>query len=270
MQFAEAALVHKDKIVVEGHSVEAWRGGTGKPIVFLHGGGVFSQNTPFLELLAARWSVLSPRHPGFGGSAQPATIRTIDDLAYFYLDMLDALDLEDVVLVGSSFGGWIASEICVRSTARISGLVLIGSVGCKFGGREEREIADIYALPDDEVLRRTYAQPERWMPDYTKLSEAEVTEIVRDRVALTRFGWRPYMHNPALGNWLHRIKVPTLVVWGEKDGIVSTDYGHKFATRIPGASFVTEPGAGHFPQIEKPADIAKKVEAFAAAAADRH
>jgi len=261
--------VHKDKIAVGDHSVEAWRGGSGKPLVFLHGGGVFSQNIPFLELLAARASVLAPRHPAFGGSAQPATIRSVDDVAYFYLDMLDALDLKNVLLVGSSFGGWIASELCIRSTARISGLVLIDPVGCKFGSREDREIADIYALPEEEVLRRTYAEPDRWAPDYAKLPEAEVTEIVHDRVALTRFGWRPYMHNPALANWLHRIKVPTLVVWGEKDGIVTPEYGHKLATRIPGASFVSEPGAGHFPQVEKPAEVAKRIEAFAAAAADR-
>ncbi len=262
--------MHKDKIAVRDHSIEAWRGGSGKPLVFLHGGGVFSQNIPFLELLAARRSVLAPRHPAFGGSAQPATIRTVDDVAYFYLDMLDTLDLKNVVLVGSSFGGWIASEICIRSTERIAGLVLIDAVGCKFGGREEREIADIYALPEEDVLRRTYAQPERFAPNYTALPEAEVTEIVHDRVALTRFGWRPYMHNPSLANWLHRIKVPTLVVWGEKDGIVSPEYGHMFATRIPRASFVSEPDAGHFPQIEKPAEIAQKIETFAAAAANRH
>jgi len=85
--------------------------------------------------------------------------------------------------VGSSFGGWIALEMCVRCLERIDRLVLIDSVGVKFGGREDRDIADIYALPSEEALRRTFCDPASAAPDYAKLDDAELTLIARDRQA---------------------------------------------------------------------------------------
>ena len=129
------------------------------------------------------------------------------------------------MLVGSSFGGWIALEMCVRSVERIGRLVLIDSLGVKFGGREERDIADIYALPAEEVLRRTFADPARFVPDYARLDDAELLAIARDREATALYGWSPYMHDPALGAWLHRVTRPALVLWGEHDGIVAPQFG---------------------------------------------
>src|SRR4029077_9291093 len=121
---------------------------------------------------------------------------TIHELAYLYLDMIEQQRLDGAVLVGSSFGGWIALEMCVRSIARISRLVLIDSLGVKFGGREERDIADIYALPADEVLRRTFFDPQRWVPDYGQLSDEEVTAIARDREATALYGWGTLKDDP--------------------------------------------------------------------------
>ena len=95
--------------------------------------------------------------------------------------------------------------------------MLIDSLGVKFGGRDEAEIADVYALPADEVVRRTFADLAN-APDYDQMSEAQVEEVARDREAAVLYGWRPYMHNPSLRHWLHRIKIPTLVLWGERDG----------------------------------------------------
>ena len=130
------------------------------------------------------------------------------DIAYLYLDLLDRLDLRDTVLVGSSLGGWIALEMAVRSENRLGRLVLIDSVGVKFGTREERDIADIYALPADEVLRRTFVDPARHVPDYARLDDREALAIARDREATSLYGWKPYMHDPALVHWLHRITRP--------------------------------------------------------------
>ena len=90
----------------------------------------------------------------------------------------------------------MALEICVRSVAKIGRLVLIDSLGVKFGGREERDIADIYALPEDEVRRRKFSDPARVLPDYAALDDGELTAIARDREAAALYGWRPYMHNP--------------------------------------------------------------------------
>jgi pimeloyl-ACP methyl ester carboxylesterase len=246
-------------------SLEVSTRGEGRPLLFLHGGDYFSQNHALLERLARRWRVLVPRHPGFGGSERPDGFRSVHDLAYLYLDLLDRQRLSDVVLVGSSFGGWIALEICVRSVARIGRLGLIDALGVKFGGREERDIADIYALPGDEVLRRTFFNPQRNAPDYATIDDAGAASIASDRAATTLYGWRPYMHNPGLRRWLHRVCVPTLVLWGQNDGIASSDYGEKLCRSLPDARFESIREAGHYPQIEQPDAVADAIERFAGA-----
>ncbi len=252
-----------ERIQIADVSLEMRTAGEGPPLLFLHGGDYFAQNRPFLDRLARRWRVLVPRHPGFGGSARPEGFRAVHDIAYLYLDLLDRQRLSDVTLVGSSFGGWIALEMGVRSVERIGRLVLIDTLGVKFGGREERDIADIYALPADEVLRRTFFAPERTAPDYGKLDDAEAASIASDRAATALYGWRPYMHDPGLRRWLHRVRVPSLVVWGQSDGIVSPDYGERLCRSLAAARFELIPEAGHYPQIERPDPVADAIERFA-------
>ena len=251
------------RVEVGGVSLEVAIAGDGAPLLFLHGGDYFAQNRVFLERLARRWRVFAPRHPGFGGSERPDGFRTIHDLAYLYLDMIEQQGLDDAVLVGSSFGGWIALEMCVRSVERVGRLVLIDSLGVKFGAREERDIADIYALPADGVLRRTFFDPQRWVPDYSQLGDEELTAIARDREATALYGWRPYMHNPGLRQWLHRVRAPALVLWGENDGIVRPDYGERLCRALPAARFTTIRQAGHYPQIERAEEVADAIEGFA-------
>jgi len=253
------------RMEVGGVSLEVLTDGQGPPLLFLHGGDYFAQHRDFFARLARRWRVIAPRHPGFGGSARPDGFRTVHDLAYLYLDLLDRQELRDVALVGSSFGGWIALEMCVRCLQRITRVVLIDSVGIKFGGREEREIADIYALSNAELLRRTFFDPARAAPDYAALTDDKAASIARDRAATALYGWRPYMHNPGLRQWLHRVRVPALVVWGENDGIVPPDYGEKLSQSLPNARFQLIREAGHYPQIERVGEVADAVERFARA-----
>jgi pimeloyl-ACP methyl ester carboxylesterase len=249
-------------IEIGRYSLDGSVAGAGPPLLFLHGGDYVAQNAAFLDRLARNWRVTAPRHPGFGHSARPDGFRTIHDLAYLYLDWID-LQQGDVVVVGSSLGGWIALEMCVRSVARIGRLVLIDSLGLKFGGREERDIADIYALPDDERHRRTFFDPARALPDYAALGDDELTAIARDRSATALYGWRPYMHDPGLRQWLHRVRVPALVLWGDSDGIVPPGYGEKLRAALPDAQFEKIAQAGHYPQIERPDAVAAAIERFA-------
>ncbi len=248
-------------IEIGRHSLDGSVAGAGPPLLFLHGGDYVSQNAAFLDRLARHWRVTAPRHPGFGHSERPEGFRTVHDLAYLYLDWIDRQP-SDVVLVGSSFGGWIALEMCVRSVERIGRLVLVDTLGVKFGGREERDIADIHALPEDERHRRTFFDPERALPDYAALGEDELTAIARDRSATALYGWRPYMHDPGLRQWLHRVRAPTLVLWGDNDGIVSPDYGKKLSAELPDARFELIAQAGHYPQIERPDAVADAIEHF--------
>jgi pimeloyl-ACP methyl ester carboxylesterase len=250
-------------IEVGGISVETEIAGAGPPLLFLHGGDYVAQNRAFLDRLARRFRVVAPRHPGFGATERPAWFRSMHDIAYLYLDLLGRLDLNDTLLVGSSFGGWVALEMAVRSEARLARLVLINSLGLKFGGREERDIADIYALPAEEVVRRTFSDPARFVPDYTKLGDAELLAVARDREATALYGWKPYMHDPALVHWLHRVTRPALVVWGDRDAVVAPAYGEKLAAALPDARFERIAGAAHYPQIEQPDAVAALVERFA-------
>jgi pimeloyl-ACP methyl ester carboxylesterase len=254
-----------ERIAVGEISLEVLMAGEGPPLLFLHGGDYFLQNRQFIEELARHWRVIVPRHPGFGATERPDGFRTVHDLAYLYLDLLDRRDLRNVVLVGSSFGGWIALEMCVRCVGRIGRLALIDTLGVKFGGREERDIADIYALPAEEVLRRTFFDPGRIVPDYTQLADDEAMAIARDRAATALYGWKPYMHDPGLRQWLHRVRVPTLVVWGENDGIVAPDYGDKLRRSLPDAEIELIRKAGHYPQIECPGEVAEALGRFARA-----
>ena len=254
-----------ERINIAEVSLEMLTAGDGPPLLFLHGGDYFAQHRDFFGKLARRWRVIAPRHPGFGGSARPDGFRTIHDLAYLYLDLLDGQDLQDVVLVGSSFGGWLALEMCVRCLERIGRLVLIDSLGVKFGGREERDIADVYALPSAELLGRTFFDPASAAPDLAALDDDEAKSIARDRAATALYGWRPYMHNPALRQWLHRVHAATLVIWGESDGIVERNYGERLCRSLPNARFELIGQAGHYPQIERPDDVADAIERFARA-----
>ena len=252
-----------EHIDLGGIAVETVIAGTGPPLLFLHGGDYVAQNAAFLDRLARRFRVIAPRHPGFGTTPRPAWFRTVHDIAYLYLDLIDRLALDDTLLVGSSFGGWIALELAVRSEARLGRVVLIDSLGVKLGGREERDIADIYALASEEVLGRSFVDPVRVVPDYAELDDAELLAITRDREATALYGWRPYMHDPALVHWLHRLTRPTLVLWGEEDGIVTPAYGERLAAALPNARFERIGGAAHYPQIEQPDRVAAAIEIFA-------
>ncbi len=248
---------------VAGVRVEWNETGTGAPILFLHPGIGVAPDAPVLERLAAKARVIAPSHPGFGRSEQPKDMTTIDDLAYFYLDLMDELRLENAILVGVSFGGWIAAEIAVKSCARIARLVLADALGIKVGARDQRDIADMFAMSEADFLARAYADPEAGKRDYKAMSEADLLPIARNREAMARYGWQPYMHDPKLKQRLHRVHVPTLVLWGEADRIVSPDYGKAYAAALPSARFELLAGAGHFPHVEKPDAFASRVLAFA-------
>jgi pimeloyl-ACP methyl ester carboxylesterase len=245
--------------------IELLTAGDGPPLLFLHGGDYFAEHREFFDRLARHWRVVVPRHPGFGNSERPDGFRTVHDLAYLYLDLLERQDLGKVTLAGASFGGWIALEMCVRCLERIDRLVLIDSVGVKFGGREVRDIADIYALSNEELLRRSFFDPGRMAPDYSRLDDDELSAIARDRQATALYGWRPYMHDPGLRQWLQRVRVPALVIWGENDGIVTSDYGRMLCSSLPDARFEAIREAGHYPQIERPAEVADAIGLFSRA-----
>jgi pimeloyl-ACP methyl ester carboxylesterase len=190
-------------------------------------------------------------------------MRSVDDLSYFYLDALDQLDLRDLTVVGVSLGAWIAAEIAVKSTTRMARLVMANAVGIKVGDRETRDIADIFALTEPEYLDIAYCDPNVGRRDYKALPDGEVLAAARAREATARFAWSPYFHDPRLKSRLHRIRIPTLFLWGSHDRMLSEAYGRAYCAAVPGARFETIERAGHFPDQEQPKVFADKVMAFA-------
>jgi pimeloyl-ACP methyl ester carboxylesterase len=116
-------------VTIKNCRIRLMRGGSGDPVLFLHGGGGAGSWLPFMARLATKFDVIVPEHPGFGQSETPIWLDTIADLANFYLDFLDDLDLRGVHLVGHSLGGWIAADLAVRNTGRLASLALVGSAG---------------------------------------------------------------------------------------------------------------------------------------------
>ena len=94
------------------------------------------------------------------------------------------------------------------------------------------------------------------------MSDEALVVHARNREALCLYAWHPYMYNPQLPRWLGRITVPSLVLWGAGDGVVSPDYGRAYAKLIPGSRFELIERAGHHPEIEQPAAFAERVASF--------
>jgi pimeloyl-ACP methyl ester carboxylesterase len=250
-------------IVIQGIDLQVARQGTGRPLCLLHGGDGPQDLVPLLTRLTERFDVIVPTHPGFAGTAIPEHFDTLDDLVYLYLDLLDALDLHDVILMGVSMGGWVAAEIAVRNTSRLSQLVLIDAVGIKPGDRDTRDIADIFGLSAPEVAKLLWHDPAQ-APSPASMTDEEVTRLAGDRIAHAMYTWEPYMHNPKLRYRLHRINVPTLLLWGASDGVVPVAYAEAYRQMIPGARLVVIPEAGHLPHIERPDMVLQHVLAFVA------
>jgi len=251
-----------------GTTLELMERGHGRPLLFLHPGEGLAPEKPWLELLSRRYRVVAPWHPGYGNSPLIDGSGSVDDRAYLYLDLAAEVKLENAVLVGACLGGWIAAEMMVRSTAGFSHLVLAAPLGIKLRGRDERDIADMHAVARAEYLRLAWADPARGEVDFTALLDSELAAIVRGREAFTLYGWKPYMHNPGLKRWLHRIDRPTLLLWGEADGIVTPAYGEGWRREIPGSTIELIPGAGHFPHWEQPEAFVSRLAAFAETGSD--
>jgi len=251
-----------ERLSAGGIELELVRRGAGRPVLLLHGPQTVDPRARFLDLLGRRAEILAPSHPGFGHSPRPADFETVYDLVRLYLDVLEALPHEKVTLVGLSFGGWLAAEIAVTCCHRIDRLVLVDALGIKISDRETPDILDVFNTSPPEVQRRSWHDPETWAPDFNTMSDDELVVRARNWDALCLYGWHPYMHDRLLKRWLRRITVPTLVLWGASDGIVTPSYGRAYSALIPGARFELIAEAGHHPEIEQPEAFVDRVAAF--------
>jgi pimeloyl-ACP methyl ester carboxylesterase len=255
MAFAESFLT------LNGCKVRLRRGGKGRPLLYLHGANGVPAVAPFMETLAARFDVLAPEHPGFGASDEPEWLENIHDLAYFYLDFLEHLGLREVLLVGGSLGGWVALEMAVRDVSRLREMVLIGPSGLSVPGIVP---GDIFLWSPEDTAKNLFHDPSHAEKMLAQPVTPEAVDLqLKNRHAVARLGWEPRLHDPFLGKWLHRVRVPVKLIWGEQDKVWPAAMAAEYAKRIPGAEVAIVPRCGHLPQIEKPQEFCELVFGFA-------
>jgi len=253
-------MTNPTKLAVRGCNIAMMRGGAGRPLLILHGAGGMGSWAPYMADLATRHDVIVPEHPGFGTSDTPDWLDNIPDLANFYLDVLDQLDLQNVDLVGLSIGGWIAAELAVRNTRRLASLTLVAAAGIHVKGVEQ---VDTFLRNDEQRIRDMFHDPKRADEMLQHASRPELEDIhLKNRTTTAKLIWQPRGYDPHLYKWLHRIDVPTHVIWGANDRLFPKEYALAYQRLIPGSSVTIIQDCGHIPQTEQRQALVSALEGF--------
>ncbi len=248
-------------IEVAGCRIEVMRGGTGPTLLFLHGAGGASEWAPYMDGLAAKFEVIVPSHPGFGRSDTPEWLDNMSDLTFFYLDFLDQLDLREIHLVGNSLGGWLALEIAVRQTERLKSLTLVSPAGIHVKGVPK---GDVFLWDTETRVRNTFHDQKLAEARLAlEPSEEDADRALKNHFTTAKLAWQPRFYNPDLRKWLHRVRLPTMILWGAGDKIIPVAYGPAFRDLIPGAELRIIEDCGHLPHQEKIDDFLAGVAAIA-------
>ncbi len=194
----------------DGLTVRIDERGSGRPILVLHGGGGPQTVASLAGALSIHAHVLTPTHPGFAGEPRPEWFNSIDDLAITYLDLIEQLDLQDVMVIGSSIGGWIAAEMAVRDTSRLSSIVLVDAVGIQVEGHE---VADVFPLTRDQLMSLSFHNPAAFRIDPATLSPEQLAVMAANQQVLAVYGREAGMLDPKLRRRLGRVNIPARVGW---------------------------------------------------------
>jgi len=252
-----------ETVRVAGQALSYRRAGTGDPLVLLHHDIGGPADLPFYELLAHRFTVYMPLHPGYEGSERPEWLRSTRDIAVMYQWLLADLGLTGVTLVGLGFGGWIAAEMATMAPTAFRRLVLVGALGIK---PERGEILDQALVSYLEYVRVGFQDPDAFARVYgaePPTSQLEQWDLNREMTF--RIAWKPYMYNPTLPHLLGGVKSPALVVWGRGDRIAPLECGERYAKALGRARLAIVEGAGHWVEMEQPDAVARLITEFAAA-----
>ena len=256
--------------------VEYLEGGDGPPLIVLHGIAGLEWGR-FHDRLSAGHRVVAPRTPGFGGSTGSENLADVHDLIYFYLDLLDALDIRRVPIVGHSLGGMIAAELAAVQPERFTRVVLIAPLGL---WDPSHPVLDIFSVSPVELAGAMYFEREseaaRAVAAVPQARTAEVDpsteegravidfylERAKSMSTAAKYLWP--IPNKGLHKRLHRVTAPTLLIWGETDGICPPAYGDDFEAALPDARLSLVPEAAHMVQEEQPDAVADLIADFLA------
>lgn len=257
-------------------TVTVWQGrvplriltdGQGAPVVFFHGPWGLNWG-PFLDALARRFRVVAPEHPGTT-PGEPDVVHQIDtlwDLVLCYDELLDRLGLQDVALVGHSFGAMIACEVAAQRPSRVRRLTLIDPIGL---WRDDAPVDNWMLLAPSDLPSHVFREADGpaakalfSIPEDREEGALARTRLIWAMGATGKFIWP--IPDKGLKKRIHRISAPALLVWGEEDRLVPRVYADEFARRLGGSRVEIVNGAGHAPDLEQPDATAALVERFLA------
>lgn len=235
--------------------------GSGRPILLLHGGSGTASLIDFAALFADRAGarVLMPTHPGFDGTDRPSEMNTIRALALIYARLLQDRSLEEVTVVGTSMGGWIAAELVLEQGDLLGRAVLVDAIGIEVAGHP---VTDIFSLRAQERAEMSYHDPAHFSTDPSELDEDQKALVAGNIAAFKTYANHPSMTDPTLKQRLSAVSLPTLFVWGESDKVVTPEYGRAYSDSVPNATYAALPAAGHYPQLERPDELADLIVDF--------
>lgn len=237
-------------------------GGSGPPLVYLHGAGGTGLWFPHLAQLAERFAVYAPESPGWGGSDDADWMDTIQDYVLHHDGVIRALDLERPVLVGHSLGGWIAAELAVTYPDRLAALVLVDAAGMPI---DQEPVPDFFAMVGrggDEFARMVFEKMDVAATLFpTTPTFEDKLRIYRELTATARLVWHTWFDDK-LPRRLARVATPTLVVWGAHERLFPVALAHKYAQAIRGARLELFDDCGHMLPFESPSELARTIAAF--------
>jgi pimeloyl-ACP methyl ester carboxylesterase len=256
-------------IEVAGTTIQMLQGGSGAPLLVLHGAGGNPGWLPYHQALAQQYTLYAPSHPGYDRSSRPDWISSMNDMAHFYRQCIEELGLAPVHLMGFSMGGWLAAELAAMCPPYVQSLILVDAAGIK---PQEGEIAELLMVSPETAKKLRFYDPAQ-VPDYETLVNRQLTPEEQDmqwrnREMTSRLCWKPYFHNPKLPAYLHGVKVPTLIVWGNQDAIVPVNCGELYQQALANATLHVIDRCGHSPGLEKPQEFVRAVREFLAKRGD--
>ena len=226
--------------VLNGIDTVVYTAGIGSPLVFLHGGGTATGFDSLLPL-AARCRLIVPIHPGFGASDDDPVIDDIQDYVLHYVELFDELGFEEVALAGHSLGGFIAAWFAIQHPARVSRLVLASPFGLAVPEHETINLATIapenvagYLTDDPSIFSGLPVPPTQEFLDAREREARSAQRVLHGRT-----------HDAKLARWLHRLTMPTLLLWGEGDRLIPAGQAPAWAQLIPGAETTVLPNVTH-------------------------
>jgi pimeloyl-ACP methyl ester carboxylesterase len=240
-------------------------GGSGAPLVFLHGAGGLLGDNPFLERLAQRYHVFAPEWPGYGESTGDELLEDMLDFTLHGWDVVDALGLRQPHLVGHSMGGMIAAEMACLAPRELGKLVLVAPAGLWL---DTHPIPDIFALLPFQLAEVLFHDPAAGQQLLTGGADLSDMDALKDfylgtQRRLTMAGKILFpIPNRRLSKRLYRLTAPTLLVWGAADRLLVPAYAAHWQTQIPGARLETIEGAGHMLPYEQPEAFARALSGF--------